>query len=120
MPFYHKLGKIPPKRHTQFEKATGGLYYEQLFGTEGFSGFSSLLYHVHRPTMVKAIKEAVDVSPKAAVENNISARMIQGFNVAPADDFLESREIVLFNNDINMAVAAPRQSMTTYFYKNAD
>ncbi|MBP5982670.1 MAG: homogentisate 1,2-dioxygenase [Fluviicola sp.] len=120
MPFYHKLGKIPPKRHTQFEKASGGLYYEQLFGTEGFSGFSSLLYHEHRPTMVKAMKDPVDVSPKAAVENNIAARMIQGFNVAPTDDFLESREIVLFNNDINLAVAAPRQSMTTYFYKNAD
>lgn len=120
MPFYHKLGKIPHKRHIQFEKENGALYYEQLFGTEGFSGFSSLLYHVHRPTMVKSIKEAIDVSPKAAVENNIAARMIQGFNVAPADDFLESREIVLFNNDINMAVAAPRLSMTTYFYKNAD
>ena len=23
MPFYHKLGKIPPKRHTQFRKADG-------------------------------------------------------------------------------------------------
>ncbi|MFM2041206.1 MAG: hypothetical protein RLZZ493_1795, partial [Bacteroidota bacterium] len=40
MPFYHKLGKIPHKRHIQFEKENGALYYEQLFGTEGFSGFS--------------------------------------------------------------------------------
>ena len=23
MPFYHKLGKIPPKRHTQFKKPNG-------------------------------------------------------------------------------------------------
>ena len=30
MPFYHKLGKIPPKRHTQFRKPNGELYYEQL------------------------------------------------------------------------------------------
>ena len=36
MPFYHKLGNIPHKRHTQFEKPGGGFYYEQLFGTEGF------------------------------------------------------------------------------------
>ena len=36
MPFYHKLGKIPPKRHTQFRKEDGSLYYEQLFGTIGF------------------------------------------------------------------------------------
>jgi homogentisate 1,2-dioxygenase len=56
MPFYHKLGKIPPKRHTVFRKPNGDLYYEQLFGTIGFDGMSSNLYHEHRPTMVKEIK----------------------------------------------------------------
>ena len=30
MPFYHQLGKIPPKRHTQFRKEDGSLYYEHL------------------------------------------------------------------------------------------
>ncbi|MEP7094617.1 MAG: homogentisate 1,2-dioxygenase, partial [Flavobacterium sp.] len=45
MPLYHKLGNFPPKRHTQFEKPNGGFYYEQLFGTEGFHGHSSLSYH---------------------------------------------------------------------------
>lgn len=120
MPFYHKLGKFPEKRHTQFRKENGGLYYEQLFGTEGFSSFSSLLYHVHRPTMIKSISEPVDVSPKAAVDKNISPRMIKGFNITPTDDFLDARTVVLFNNDINIALAAPRKSMTTYFYKNAD
>jgi len=75
MPVYHKLGKIPNKRHTQFEKPNGGgLYYEQLFGTVGFDGMSSLLYHIHRPTMVKAIEEAKDVSPKIAVNKNITAQ----------------------------------------------
>ena len=41
MPFYNKLGKIPPKRHTQFKKPNGGFYYEQLFGTIGFDGMST-------------------------------------------------------------------------------
>ena len=50
MPFYHKLGKIPHKRHTTFEKKEGGLHYEELFGTIGFDGMSSLLYHLQRPT----------------------------------------------------------------------
>jgi len=120
MPFYSNLGKIPPKRHTQFRKESGDLYYEQLFGTEGFHGFSSLLYHVHRPTMVKSVKEFKDLTPVPAVNKNITSRMLKGFNAAPKDDFLESREIVLFNNDLNIAVAAPRKSMQTYFYKNAD
>ena len=33
MPRYHKLGKIPHKRHTTFKKANGGYHYEELFGT---------------------------------------------------------------------------------------
>lgn len=120
MPFYHTLGKIPPKRHTVFRKSDGSLYYEQLFGTEGFSGVSSLLYHHYRPTMVKEIHRAIDLTPKAAVTHNITSRMLRGWDVAPEDDFLDSRAIVLFNNDINIALAAPRQSMSDYFYKNAD
>jgi homogentisate 1,2-dioxygenase len=120
MPFYYNLGKIPPKRHTQFRKESGDLYYEQLFGTEGFHGFSSLMYHVHRPTMVKSVKEFKDLTPVPAVNKNITSRMLKGFNVTPKDDFLESREIVLFNNDLNISLAAPRKSMQTYFYKNAD
>ncbi|MEZ4798783.1 MAG: homogentisate 1,2-dioxygenase [Flavobacteriales bacterium] len=120
MPFYHKLGNIPHKRHTVFRQSHGGLYYEQLFGTEGFHGMSSLLYHTHRPTMIKTVGEAVDVAPVAAVAKNISPMMLAGFNVPPTKDFLESRKVVLFNNDLNIALAAPQVSLTSYFYKNAD
>jgi homogentisate 1,2-dioxygenase len=73
MPFYHKLGKIPPKRHTQFRKPSGDLYYEQLFGTIGFDGMSSNLYHEHRPTQVKEIKKQYSIAPKVAKANNIQS-----------------------------------------------
>ncbi|MCY7357307.1 MAG: homogentisate 1,2-dioxygenase [Rudanella sp.] len=129
--FYHTLGRIPPKRHTQFEKPTnalgeaGGLYYEQLFGTIGFDGMSSLLYHVHRPTQVKALLDSVDVTPKVAVNKNMLARKLLGFQATPTEpagraDYLTSRVPLLFNNDLIVGVAAPHQSMTGYFYKNAD
>ncbi|MFC4218809.1 homogentisate 1,2-dioxygenase [Flagellimonas marina] len=120
MPIYHKLGKIPQKRHTQFEKPKGGLYYEQLFGTIGFDGMSSLSYHIHRPTQVKEIGKALDVSPKIAVEKNITSRKFIGFDVAPKDDFLEAREPLLVNIDVHVGLAAPQKSVTSYFYKNAD
>jgi homogentisate 1,2-dioxygenase len=120
MPIYHKLGKFPQKRHTIFEKPEGGYYYEQLFGTEGFSGMSSLLYHTYRPTMVKEILESYSVAPNIAVEQNITARKLIGFGVAPKDDFLESRTPLMLNNDVLIGVAAPKKSMTSYFYKNAD
>lgn len=120
MPFYHQLGKIPHKRHTTFKKADGSLHYEQLFGTIGFDGMSSLLYHLHRPTQVKEVRPPRNVGPQAAVNHNITSRMLKGWEVPPQDDFLESRTPLLFNDDVHLSAAAPRKSMRQYFYKNAD
>jgi homogentisate 1,2-dioxygenase len=120
MPIYHKLGNLPSKRHTQFFKPDGKIYYEQLFGTEGFSGMSSLLYHTHRPTMIKEMGPTRDLKPVVAVEKNITPRRLLGFRVTPTDDFLESRKYQLVNSDCYISLAAPRKSMTDYFYKNAD
>lgn len=120
MPIYHTLGKIPHKRHTAFKKEDGSLYYEQLFGTEGFSGMSALLYHMHRPTQVSEIGETLDIKPEIALEYNMKAYRFRGFEVKPKDDYLESRTPVLVNNDCYIELAAPRQSMKDYFYKNVD
>lgn len=120
MPLYHQLGKIPHKRHTIFKKPDGNLYYEQLFGTIGFAGMSSLLYHVHRPTQVVDILKSVDVTPKIAIEKNMKSYRLHGFKVKPEQDYLDARKTVLTNNDCSIVLAAPQQSMTSYFYKNAD
>ena len=81
---------------------------------------SALLYHCHRPTMVKQIEGPIDLSPKAAIAHNITSRMLKGWDVSPCDDYLDSRTIVLFNNDVNISLAAPKKSLRSYFYKNAD
>jgi homogentisate 1,2-dioxygenase len=120
MPIYHKLGEIPRKRHTQFRKPNGDLYYEQLFGTVGFDGMSTNMYHEQRPTQVKEIRKQYSVAPKIANANNIQSYKLRGFEVAPQDDFLESRKIVLTNSDCHIVLAAPRKSTTDYFYKNTD
>lgn len=120
MPIYHKLGDFPQKRHTQFEKPNGGLYYEQLFGTEGFHGHSSLLYHVHRPTQVKEITKSYSVEPKIAIGKNIKSLLLKGFELKPENDFLDSRKALLVNKDCTIGLAAPKNSLTEYFYKNAD
>lgn len=120
MPIYHRLGKIPQKRHTQFRQPNGELYNEQLFGTIGFDGMSSLLYHIHRPTQVKTIGESIDMTPKVAVAKNMKSLKLIGFDIEPQDDFLESRVPLLVNSDIHIGLAAPRKSLRDYFYKNAD
>jgi len=120
MPFYYQLGKIPHKRHTTFKKKDGGYYYEQLFGTIGFDGMSSLMYHVHRPTQVKEVLRSYDVNPKISVAKNMLSLGLEGFAIAPKADFLESRVPVLVNNDCHIVLAAPSDSLTDYFYKNTD
>ena len=120
MPIYHKLGSIPPKRHTQFRKSDGGLYYEQLFETIGFDGMSSLLYHIHRPTIIRSVDQPVDVRPVLSCPHNITPRRLMGFDVPFTDDYLDSRTPLMANNDLVLGLAAPKRSMTDYFYKNAD
>ncbi|WP_233890313.1 homogentisate 1,2-dioxygenase [Tenacibaculum piscium] len=111
---------MPPKRHTQFRKEDGTLYYEQLFGTIGFDGMSTNSYHEHRPTMVKEIRKQYSVKPKIAKANNIQSYRFRGFQVPPENDYLESRKIVLTNADCNIILSAPKTSTKEYFYKNTD
>ena len=117
---YHSMGKIPPKRHTQFRKPDGGLYSEQLFSTEGFSDLHSLLYHVNPPTQIVQVGEPYSVAPKIVEDKQLKHRSLKGFNVKPEDDYLKSRKPILVNKDCKMVLAAPRHSMKDYFFKNAD
>jgi homogentisate 1,2-dioxygenase len=120
MPIYHHLGNIPQKRHTIFKSPQGNFYYEQLFGTEGFNGHSTLSYHIHRPTQVKEILKSYSVQPKIAIDKNIKSLLLKGFEIKPTADFLESRKTVLLNSDCHIGLAAPTESLINYFYKNAD
>ena len=117
---YLRLGKIPPKRHTVFSKPDGGLYQEEVFGTEGFSGKASLVYHLHPPTIVKNIGDPYSVKPKIAIEEGLKAMSFIGFELQPAADYLKSRKVLLVNSDLTVGLAAPSSSMDKYFFKNAD
>ena len=117
---YHSLGKIPKKRHTTFKKPNGDLYQEELFGTAGFAGMSSLLYHIHPPTVVTEIKDKGSVMPKIAIEKNMKALSFKGFSLPVEEDFLESRKTLFVNNDLHIGLAAPKSFSKDYFYKNGD
>jgi len=119
MPIYHTLGDIPSKRHTVFRQPNGKLYAEELVSTEGFSGMYSLVYHTHPPTIVKELGTPYSVEPKIAKEKHLRHTSLLGFNVKPEDDYLKSRKAVLVNSDLQISLAAPKKSMTDYFYKNS-
>ena len=120
MPRYHKLGKIPHKRHTTFKKENGGYHYEELFGTIGFDGMSTLIYHLHRPTQVKDIIKSYSVKPKVAIEKNMKAYLLDAFKAPKIADLIDSRLSILVNNDLNIMLSAPTNKSEDYFYKNTD
>ena len=120
MPFYHKLGDIPKKRHTVFKSKSGKHRYEELFGTIGFVGMSSLVYHTQRPTQVKEVLKKENMQPEVAVANNIKSRLLRGFDLTKRKNYLESRTPILVNTDCHISLAAPSESMTENFYKNTD
>ncbi len=120
MPFYQKQGLIPGKRHTVFENGKGGLYQEEVFGTAGFAGMASILYHVHPPTQVAEMGEAYSIAPEIALEHNLKALSFKGFDIRPADDYLTSRTTLFVNNDLHIGLAAPTRFSPGYFFKNAD
>ena len=120
MPRYHKLGKIPHKRHTTFKKENGGYHYEELFGTIGFDGMSTLLYHLHRPTQVKDIIKSYSVKPKVAIEKNMKAYLLDAFKAPKTAELIDSRLSILVNNDLNIMLSAPTNKSEDYFYKNTD
>jgi homogentisate 1,2-dioxygenase len=120
MPYYQKAGLVPAKRHRVFRAANGELYHEELFGTEGFSGMSSLVYHLYPPTRVKQMGTPYSVKPEIAIEDNLQARSYLTFDTPPIADYIKSRKTLFVNNDMSIGVAAPSASMNAYFFKNAD
>lgn len=120
MPFYFEAGQVPHKRHTVFRNPKGGLYQEELVGTQGFGGMSSLVYHLYPPTLVKDAGTPYSVQPEIAIDKNMRCLSFQGFNLTPEDDYMKSRKVLFVNNEMHIGLAAPSKSMTDYFFKNAD
>jgi len=118
MPIYHTLGRIPRKRHTAFRKPDGGLYAEQLMGNEGFTGPSSLLYHVHPPTTVLAVKRLRDVVWEADPDRTLRHRHFRTARMAEGGSPTLDRTPLLFNLDIALLFARPTMA-DQHFYRNA-
>ena len=114
------MGEIPKKRHTVYRKKNGELFAEELFGTAGFSGMSSLVYHLYPPTMVAAADKPYSVAPEIAIEKNLKAMSFKGFDIDRTDDYIESRKTLLVNSDLHVGLSAPKHFSKDYFYKNAD
>lgn len=119
MPRYVRLGAVPAKRHTQFRQPDGSLYAEEVFGNEGFSGISSLLYHKHLPTGVTDFKALQSDTPELLADESLSHLHLKTWGLCAAGDPITGRVPLLTNSDVTIGLCLPTEPMD-YFYKNAD
>jgi homogentisate 1,2-dioxygenase len=119
MPFYHRLGEIPRKRHTVFRQANGALYAEELAGNKGFTGPASLLYHLRPPTDVIGRKRLKELKWTAEPKRVFGHRHFRTIKLKPAASPALDRVPILFNSDAAMSIVAPREA-DEFFYRNAE
>lgn len=117
MPYYRSLGQVPHKRHVQFRKPDGGLYREELMGTEGFSSDSALLYHTYAPTDLVGV-DIWDITSQHTTPNHpLKPRLVHTHKVDEGGDAVTGRRLLASNQDVRVSyVAADRPSP---LYRNA-
>jgi homogentisate 1,2-dioxygenase len=119
MPYYHRLGKIPPKRHTAFRKDDGSIHYEHLMGNLGFTGIQSLLYTLRRPTTVKAVEVAWETPREAEPGRQLKMRHLRSHRLATGGGSpVRDRSLILFNDDVSLSLVRP-SAADPFFYRNA-
>ena len=118
MTYYHRLGELPHKRHTQFRKPDGGLYREEVMGLEGFHGLQSILYHHFLPPRVLRAELVGSAKVAYADFGPIRHRAFSTANVPSGGDALAARVTLLGNSDVTLGVSRPTRSMER-FYRNA-
>jgi homogentisate 1,2-dioxygenase len=117
MPHYYRLGMLPKKRHTQFRRPDGVLYSEELFGTEGFVGPTSTMYHINPPTQVYGWKTLYSTKAEYAETGTMRMRHVKSAPVPPKGDSVTGRVVLFGNSDVEMTVCNPAEQMA-YHYKN--
>ncbi len=118
MPIYHRMGKIPRKRHSIFRREEGALYPEELVGSRGFSGASSLLYHLNRPTSVLRSSHHLELAWDQDPDPGLRLRHFRTHQLPTAQSPTLDRTPLLFNPDVALSLVRPAKS-DDFFYRNA-
>jgi homogentisate 1,2-dioxygenase len=117
MPYYRRVGEIPPKRHTQFRAPDGQLYAEELMGTDGFSSSSSLLYHRRPPTALVAAEAVTEKDPGLGANEPLLPHHLRTGTLPAGGDLVADRTLLLANASVRLLVAQPTEP--SGLYRNA-
>jgi homogentisate 1,2-dioxygenase len=118
MPYFRSVGQVPHKRHTQFRRPEGELYYEELIGEEGFSSSYSLMYHRTIPSAISAAREWS--IPNLLTEPNHPLKPLHlklhelEFGDGQRADAVRDRRLILGNGDVRLSYVAANTPSPLY------
>ena len=119
--FYVSRGNIPHKRHTQHRAPDGSLYAEELFGMEGFTGRSSLLYHIVPPTRTHRIERVRELHNEPVDDGVHRHRLVKTGALPLGGNIVEARVPLFFNSDVLIGVVRPTEGLPeNTFYRNSE
>jgi homogentisate 1,2-dioxygenase len=119
MPYYQRLGRVPPKRHTALRVNPGyrneGIYYEEVVTTQGFSRAYSIVYHLRPPTRVKEVQAAGHV--RIEVVHDLPLRHVhtKTGHMAAKRDPITGRVPVFANQDVVLSRCRPAKPQEELF-----
>jgi homogentisate 1,2-dioxygenase len=119
MTYYQRVGEVPKTRHTIFRQSSGELYHEEMMGTEGFEGHSSLLYHIAAPTRVQAIKAQPPVELREYAGDVLRHHRFMFGDLSVSGDFYSARVPAFFNDDVTISISTPDRPSEA-FHRNGD
>jgi homogentisate 1,2-dioxygenase len=115
---YEARGQLPAKRHVATYD-DGTLLTEEVMGFEGFSGNESILYHLQTPCRVTGIGEFEPIEREEWVPAAHTHHLINTKGVAPQGDPIRSRQVLMYNDDVEIGICAPTESQE-YFFRNGE
>jgi homogentisate 1,2-dioxygenase len=118
VPSYHRLGKVPPKRHMVFRQDDGTLYAEELMGNLGFVGPASLLYHLRPPTGFRRVKLLRMLAWEPDPDPLVRHRHFMTSSLPAGSSMCTDRVPLLYNGDVAISFSRPHHD-DAFFYRNA-
>ncbi len=114
MTTYVRRGDVPRKRHTQMWLGDR-LLTEEVIGLEGFSGLSSILYHLDTPCRIQEADKFEPIVRDEWVPDSHVHRKFETWDLPAGGDAVTGRRLLMWNADVEIHLARPDRQMEGFY-----